>query len=209
MTKSIPLTNTMRDQFIADLLAHRYSDEGAALDSEAAALAIAVYNDLYKPAQRAAMAELPAGWLSEVTQLIIQFGAFGGYTYLALDGGESNRSESFIKRKKPDAKPIALRVAHKHTTGCAKVYAPEHHFTATFRTIEERRKDLSDRMRQARSQIKAVVYSVSSTKMLRERWPEASAFVARLERAVPPALPAVPLSSLNASLGLPPAEVRP
>lgn len=209
MSKSIPLTNMMRDRFIRDLLGHRYADEIAALESEAAAFALAIYNDIYKSAQRAAMADLPAGWMPEVTSLAIQFGDSSGYTRLSFDGTHTYHGEWSGLRKKSDAKPATMRMAHKHTTGCAKVYAPEHRFTATFRSIEERKKDLAERVRDSRTQIKAVVYAVSSTKMLRERWPEASAFVARLERAVPPALPAVPLSSLNASLGLPPTEVRP
>ncbi|MCL8385528.1 Nmad5 family putative nucleotide modification protein [Xanthobacter aminoxidans] len=209
MSKSIPLTNMMRDRFITDLLGHRYADEIAGLESEAAALALAVYNDIYKPAQRAAMADLPAGWMAEVSNFAIQFGDSNGYTHLSFDGVHGYRGEWSALRKKSEAKPIAMRVAHKHTTGCAKVYAPEHRFTATFRSIEERRKDLAKRVQESRTQIKAVVYSVSSTKMLRERWPEASAFVTRLERIVPPRLPSVPLSSLNASLGLPPTEVRP
>lgn len=63
--------------------------------------------------------------------------------------------------------------------------------------------DLESSLKGIKANVKAVVYSVNSTKRLVEVWPEAAELIPSDIEVVRAALPAINFTSLNASLGIP------
>jgi len=72
-----------------------------------------------------------------------------------------------------------------------------------FLDAEKIAEDLDSSMKGIKENVKAVVYSVNSTKRLVEVWPEAAELIPSDIEVVRAALPAINFTSLNASLGIP------
>lgn len=209
MTKSVPLTNIMRDSFIVALLHHRFDDEAAEMCVEEAALADAVYLDIYKPSIRAKMQELPREYLPEGEAIAAKFGeGRDDFVSLRFAGRVISLGRPSANFPKAPPKKQTRRMSAKHTgpwsVPCAKVYPPEHKLVTRVMEHVAKRQDTSERISEASEQIRAIVWTATSTKQLRARWPEAEPFIAALEaKAAKPALPAPPMAKLNAILGLP------
>lgn len=72
-----------------------------------------------------------------------------------------------------------------------------------FLDAEKALQDLESSSRSIEENVKAVVYSVSSTKRLVEVWPEAAELIPSDIEVVRAALPAIDFNNLNASIGIP------
>lgn len=72
-----------------------------------------------------------------------------------------------------------------------------------FLDAEKALQDLESSSRSIEENVKAVVYSVNSTKRLVEVWPEASELIPSEIEVVRAALPAIDFNNLNASIGIP------
>lgn len=196
--KSVTLDTSRRERFTGDLLRHRFSKDVTALAAEYAVLADLVYLDVYKPAVRAKMAELPAGWLPEARAIEVQF-AENAYVMLRFNGF----IDGFPFHEWPDPLAVPGRRIAQSKSRCAKAYEAGHKLAMQFAEISARRTQLLHEAKEAKRQITAVLSGVRTTKQLRDAWPEAAPFVSPLD--APPKrvhLPAQPLSQLNAVLGL-------
>ena len=72
-----------------------------------------------------------------------------------------------------------------------------------FLDAEKALQDLESSSRSIEENVKAVVYSVNSTKRLVEVWPEAAELIPSDIEVVRAALPAIDFNNLNASIGIP------
>lgn len=198
---STRLTNDLRDTIATDILRHRFNEQVDALIADRAALADAVYNDIYRKADREKMEALPKGWLPEETNIGVQFGAPGS-RYESLEfSGQFYGKLSALRAKREDER-VTRRVPHKHRSGCVKVYEEAHKLAIRHQEIDARQSALMAEYDAASRQTKAALVSVSTIKRLIEVWPEVAPFAARHEDA-PRQLPAVPTEKLNEMLGLP------
>ena len=195
---SVRLTTDLRERLCNDLLRHRFSKEFADLMKERAALAHAVWNDIYKPSERAIIEGLPAGWLPEFPSISVRFGPFG-YETLPFNGDYCDLRFLLPDRKAPEQMMVRMAARHK---GCAKVYDVGHKLEARHAKVKDAYKDFNERLKTARREITSVVGSVSTTGRLKEVWPEAAPFLAPIEKSAP-SLPAPPIAALNKTLGLP------
>src|SRR3990167_10179448 len=84
---SVRLTTDIRSRVAGEILKHRFAGEIGKLLDDRAALAKAVYDDLYRTKDRKIIEGLPKGWLREDHTIKAQFGAsvdeipFDGHHY--------------------------------------------------------------------------------------------------------------------------------
>jgi len=195
---SVRLNNDLRESFCNSLLRHRFSEEFAGLMKDRAALANAIWLDLYKPSERATIESLPAGWMPEFPDISVRFGPYG-YERLFFNGDPQDLRFLLPNGKAPE--PVLIRMAAKHN-GCAKVYDTGHKLQVRHAALKDAEKDFHARLKTAQREMAAVIGSVSTTARLKEIWPEAAPFVSAIEKSSP-ALPAPPIADLNKTLGLP------
>lgn len=196
---SARLTKQIREAITKAALTHRFRDEVNALIDAKADFGRAVYDDLYKKADRQKMAELPAGWLPENDGVGIQFGtSFSRVYFSGCVYGSIMRATDY---KRSDN----LRLLSKHASGCAKVYDAVHKLSATHEGLRSREGDLKAAYDGAERQMTAALNAVTTVKRLIETWPEIAPFAAKYETEAP-YLPALPTSQLNRILDLPVSE---
>lgn len=191
--RSTRLTTDIRDTIAKRLLQHRFAKEYAALVSHRAALAVAFYNDIYKPKDRRVIEGLPKGWLPTAAALRIQVA--GSVTEVAFSGARWGDPAGFT------AEPTFLPVADKHMRGVAATYEASHRLAIRYAELRDRSSYYRSAVTEARRQVVAALEAATTTGKLREIWPEAAPFCAPFEKA-PSRLPAVPTARLNEMLGL-------
>lgn len=195
---SIRLTTADRESIAKGMLKHRFAKDAARLVKDRAAFALAVYEDIYKPKDRAAMEALPKGWLPEKDHIAVKFA--DKFTQLPFSGCVSL---GYDYRDLASVEAINRRVIGKHANACAAVYEATHKLAIRYELLSQRRSAFKQELREAETQITAALGSVTTTNRLLELWPEASPFVASLGVKAATALPALPTDKLNAMLGLP------
>lgn len=181
---AVRLTNFIREQILNALLKHSFEARENDLKERKQAFAKEIYNDIYPPKVRAAMAALPAGFLPTDKYLRV---AFEGGSYTRVCFGER------------------LPIAKAHEYNAAKVYPPEHPFTARFIALDREEKDLEREKDEAKNNAKAVLESVTTVKKLIDVWPEVETFARPYAAESTSRAVALPIRELNAMLGLPPA----
>jgi len=181
---AVRLTNFIREQILAAVLKHAFEAREKDLKERKQAFAKEIYNDIYPPKVRAAMAALPEGFLPTSDYLKV---SFEGGSYTRVDFGES------------------LPIANDHMYSAAKVYPPEHPFTARFIALDREEKDLKREKDEAKNNAKAVLESVTTVKKLIDVWPEIETFARPYAAESTSRAVALPVRELNARLGLPPA----
>lgn len=198
---STRLTNDLREKIAADILRHRFNEQVDELIADRAALAEAIYNDIYRKSDREKMEALPKGWLPEEVNIGVQFGASGS-RYENIDFNGHIYGKLGALRTKRDDERVTRRVLHKHRTGCAKVYEETHKLAVRHQDIDARWSAMKAEYDAASRQTMAALASVSTIKRLLEAWPEVAPFALKYEDA-PRQLPSVPTDKLNEMLGLP------
>jgi hypothetical protein len=200
---SIRLTNEIREEITTAMLRHRFSTELSALVADRAEFALAVYSDLYKPADRKRIADLPDGWLP--TDTAIKYHAGTSYETTPFNGRFYGSLNSSLPVTKDAAKSVSMPFASKHHRTCVATYEATHKLAIRHAELQARFKDISDRHGTAESQVKAALSRASTTGRLIELWPEVAPFCKSYEAAAP-ALPTIRTAALNAMLDLPVSE---
>jgi hypothetical protein len=182
-SNSIRLTNYDRDAVIAAALEASFKDRSAALKAAADKLGRRCYEVVFSAPLRKSAAAMPAGWLSLDTCL--RFNVAGMDVRLSLLGE-------------------GLPVPHRASGYCERLGAiTDEDTVAAIRAHQKATEDLKDEQRKARSSLKALLYSVSTLKALRELWPEGEPFFVGLDsKSGAPGLPAPQITELNALLGI-------
>jgi hypothetical protein len=200
---SIRLTTEIREEITVAMLRHKFSAELAELVADRAAFALAVYNDLYKPADRKRIADMPKDWLP--TSSDIKYRCGHSYESTPFDGRFYGGLNSSLPKAKEAAKAIHMSFASKHVRTCVSSYDANHKLSIRHTELQARFKDISDRHSTAKSQVKAALARASTTGRLIELWPEVAPFCKPYEAAAP-SLPMIRTAALNAMLDLPVSE---
>lgn len=200
---SIRLTNEIREEITTAMLRHRFSTELSALVADRADFALAVYNDLYKTADRKRIADLPGGWLP--TDSGIKYLCGTSFETTPFNGRFYGSLNSSLPETKDASKSICMPFASKHHRTCVATYEATHKLAIRHAELQNRFKDISDRHSTAASQVKSALSRASTTGRLIELWPEVEPFCKGYEAAAP-SLPSIQTSKLNALLDLPVSE---
>jgi hypothetical protein len=168
MTKSIRLTNQVREEILQKLLDKGFSAKKKEIEARRNELSIKVYNDVFSKKDRDLMQSLPQGWLPEISEMKVQFGG--------TSSGVCQREFQ-----------TPVRMPYKHVYSCStnvlKVYEDSHKFTIEHDKITDDTKVFCSERVKAEAQTKAVLYSCNTTKALKEAWPEISSIVEAYEPA--------------------------
>jgi hypothetical protein len=197
---SARLTKEIREAITKDLIKHRFEDTVKDVYAQRAALADAVYRDIYTKAQREQIEALPEGMLPSVDDLSVNFGTsytnvyFSGYTYGDL-----------TKVISADRTGCYRRVWYKHKSGSVKVYDATHKLAIEYDRLQGVKADLEKEIDAARRASMGAMASVGTVKRLIEAWPEIAPFAKRFD-AERPSLPMIQTDRLNDILGLPVSE---
>lgn len=95
-----------------------------------------------------------------------------------------------------------LRFIRMHSNA-KPTLAADHPLVQKFLDAEAKVQELDSSAKGIEANVKAVVYSVNSTKRLVEVWPEAAELIPSEIEVVRAAVPAINFESLNASIGIP------
>ncbi len=152
---AVRLTKLIREQILNALLKHSFEAREKGLKERKQAFAKEIYNDIYPPKVRAAMAALPAGFLPTDNDLTVSF-----------EGGGCPRAD-FGER---------LPIAKAHEYNATKAYPPEPPFTARFIPLDREEKDLKREKDEAKNNAKAVLERGTTVKKLIDAWPEVETF---------------------------------
>ena len=197
---SARLTKEIREAITTDLIKHRFESAVKEVYAQRAALADAVYRDIYTKAQREQIDALPEGMLPTVDDVSVNFGTsythvyFSGQTYGAL-----------IKVASAVREGTSRRVHYKHKSGSVKVYDATHKLAVEYDRLSGVVSDLVKEIDTARLASLAAMASASTIKRLIEAWPEVEPFAKRFDTERP-SLPMVQTDQLNKILDLPVAE---
>lgn len=206
-TTSVRLTTAARDKIAEAMLVHRFGDEAMALVGRRAALATGIYQHVYDAAMRAKMAKLPKGWMPTANSIYAQFGPeretfrFDGHTNMDIE-----RMTRRVRKMQSREVEFVIPYNDDQRGSSRAIFDANSSFYAARETIRAEEADLRERYRSAQKQVDAALYAVTTTGRLREVWPEAAPFIALVEPATAPALPAVPVEKLNEMFRLPVAE---
>lgn len=194
------LTKEIREAIAKDLIKHRFEDAVKSLYAKRAALADAVYRDLYTKAQRDQIDALPEGMLPTTDDISVNFGTaytrvyFSGHTYGDLNKiVHADRASSY------------RRVHYKHKDGSVKVYEATHKLAIEHERLSGVMSDLVKQIDEARRAAMVAMASVGSVKRLIEAWPEIEPFAKRFDTERPQ-LPMTQTDQLNKILDLPVSE---
>jgi hypothetical protein len=200
---SVRLTKEIREEITAAMLCHRFGRELSKIVKERAAFAQAVYDDLYKAADRKRISDLPEDWLPSSST--IKFRAGTDYMELPFNGHFYGPLNASLPEADRAAESGFKPFASKHARTCVAAYDANHKLAIRFAALQSKFKDVTDRHSAAESQIKVALNKASTTARLIELWPEAAPFCKAYEAAAP-SLPSIPTGALNAMLDLPVSE---
>jgi hypothetical protein len=192
-----------REQITRAVLTHRFGAAALVLVNDRAALAAAIYDDLYPAAVRRKMKALPAGWLPFEEGITIQFGdSSRNYETLPFNGAVYGSASRVLE---DPLERVSKLVGYSHSRNCAKVYETGHAFCETYQALKARRVELEREIEAASRQTESAIASVSTFGKLLEMWPEIAPFAAPYDNEPAP-LPALPTATLNTLLRLPVSE---
>jgi len=182
--QSVRLTEDMRRDITAALLAHKLEKREAAHVATSAKLALRIYQHAFSAADRRKMQELPEGWLPTCTHIDVRMGGeFHRFNFGVADKAGKWPSQRFPSVRKSEDFIIEVR------SDIGQAIAAYRDETAA--------------LKEARNELKAkasgILSSVTTTARLAEVWPEVVAFIPKY---VPRQLPAVRRDELNAAFGL-------
>lgn len=197
---SVKLTNAHRDEILKRVLAHAFKAEAEKIRDDFAALAGAVYDDVFSAAERKQMEALPQGWLPTDDDISVRLGS--DYRYLKFNGRNA-RVDDLVPCV--PAKETLRRFPASKISSCCKVYEASHPLTVRFRELENARDDLLLRVSDATAKTRAALNRATTLARLVEGWPEIEPFTTFIPTDRP-ALPAIQTDVLNGLLDLPVAE---
>lgn len=187
------LTNHHRDAIANAAAAYAFDPKAAALSKTEDMLAREAYELLFPLSQRVAVKALPKFWFNHVNSLI--FNVNGAKITLKFLGdavpapavsklGSGNPANGYSPVGAVPAGDLAERIM-KHV---------------------DARDSLAKERKAARTDLRAMLGTITTDKQLREAWPEGEEFYSKFS-AAPVSLPAVSMADINKRFGLPPETV--
>ena len=187
------LTNHHRDAIANAAAAYAFDPKAAALSKTEDMLAHEAYELLFPLSQRVAVKALPKFWFNHVNSLI--FNVNGAKITLKFLGdavpapavsklGSGNPANGYSPVGAVPAGDLAERIM-KHV---------------------DARDSLAKERKAARTDLRAMLGTITTDKQLREAWPEGEEFYSKFS-AAPVSLPAVSMADINKRFGLPPETV--
>ena len=163
--RSTKLTKDCRISILNQIIKESFSDKVEEVEEERRAFSEVVYNDLYDEKTRRVMESLPEGWLPKSDHFFIQFGSDGtGYCRRAFSS------------------PKLFLAKHKEGHHqCLKVYDGGHELSKLHADLTRRIGELKDTRDNAQNQARAILNSCSTTKQLKDCWPEITKYVEQYE----------------------------
>lgn len=194
------LTNDIRDAIVRAVITNRFLKDVEALRDEWSTLAVMTYDDIYDDKTQRKMKNLPNGWLPETDTITVELGS--SHTRLTFD--PYMRGFGLVKIDGP-SKTTKKRVpSSDNSHRVVKQYEASHPLAKKRDELAGRSTDLKELIDSATTGARQMVHSVSTMKKLLEQWPEVEPFAQPyIDKPSAATLPAVPISSLNAKLGLP------
>lgn len=198
---SVKLTKTHREEILKRAIQHAFKDEVLALMSKFAKLANDVYEDVFSAADRKKMEALPEGWLPGDSEIRVTFGS--EHTWLKFNGrnGYMLEVECVWPTEQHRRFPTSKR------SKVCKVYDARDAMSVRYEELINARKDLSNRVSEARSNAMAALNRATTLQRLLEGWPEIEPFTRFIPRDRP-SLPAIKTDVLNTLLDLPITEEK-
>jgi len=197
---STRLTKEIREAIANDLVKHRFEAAIKELYEQRAALADAVYRDLYTKAQREQIEALAEGVVPMADEISVNFGT--SYTHVYFSG----YAYGDLNKVLPGSRSTGLRrIYYKHMNGSAKVYDATHKLSIEYDRLSGVLADLVKDVDAARRAALGAMASVATIKRLIEAWPEVEPFARRFDVELPQ-LPMVQTEQLNKILDLPVSE---
>lgn len=193
---STKLTNWIREQIVADLMAHRFTKACDKLVKDRAALAVKVYRDFYPRALLAKIEALPEGWLVSDNDIHASFS--GRVDGLPFNGGVYGA----VGKYRTSTEAVSRPFLSKDYGRVVAVYDAAHPLAVLHAELSARQNEIVTQIDAAKRQAVAAVNSATTINRLIELWPEVEPFARKHESAKVP-LPALPTSELNALLDLP------
>lgn len=193
------LTNDLRDAIARKLIKHAHQASADAVAAQVAAFADAAYRHALTGDQIATINALPDGWLQVRNRIDVSVGYyrdmvhFSGHFSGAGDGIDTPLS-------------AGRRVVDWIYRNGVQIEAD----TPLAAQWEKMRAAISahaDRVKVDRRNIDSALRAVATVEKLIEVWPEAAPFASGCLAKPQPKLPAIPVATLNAALGLPVGEV--
>lgn len=206
MTATFRLNADHRTTIKHRLLKHKFSDLVEALYVEKRLFAAWVYEDVFTPAERKRMNDLPDGWLKTDSDIKVQFGEsvdtlqFNGAFHYGYS--EREKMAGFIAIIKKPADYEYKRMPWKRIDQVCRVYEATSTFAIVHERLQNAQKDLFKSIVDIAGTINASLNQIVSSKQLLEKWPEVAPFIDGLYE--PPAkVPAIRPDVLNEMLDLP------
>lgn len=198
------LNKVSRAKIVTALLEHKFAAPIVALTQQRAALAQAVYEDIYSTAQRQMMTALPSGWLPTESCVTVKFAA--SHARIHFDGS-FNSTPSYsetLRRLTPrtDGTHARLFAYQDSRGGLNKVYDANHSLAVRYAEIDGDARKLAEQIAQAEAVATQAVNRFNSVARLVDSWPEIAPFVPQSAGTVPN-LPAMVAADLNAVFDLP------
>ncbi|SFJ68625.1 Nmad5 family putative nucleotide modification protein [Methylobacterium brachiatum] len=183
---SVRLTNQDRDNVVKAAIQASFTDRHRALKVEEDRLARRCYDAVFSEKVRKAVAVIPAGWLRADTCLRFNVGGMNIRLDVAGEG---------------------LRVPSQQWN-CERLgNVADESLIAEVQAFLQARDGLKAEREKAQQSLKALLYSVTTLRALRDLWPEGEPFFRGLaSKTGAPGLPAPQIAELNAMLGLPAPE---
>lgn len=176
------LTNMKVNGILSRLLEHKYNDLLEKLREDKMQLAQDIYNFVFDEKARNLMATLPADWLPLTSGVSFCVGDEQDYRHLEL------RED--------------LPVPYGKHAGCMVVLDRNSELGTRALELKERAVEISRQRQEDKKNALAILSSVTTIPALLRLWPEVAPFIETNEKPRPK-LPAVPITDLNKSFGLP------
>jgi hypothetical protein len=182
------------------ILTYRFKKDADTLVRRYRKLALDIYNDIYSESLRKKMAELPAGWLPQVTHFSMSFA--GDYATLYFDGprfgNTYNYGTHFNERDEAETKYVML---DKDRKGAVKYFDANDKFTDEYRELRNLSKDFESSLKEGYNKIQQAFRLSTTVQGLKIKWPEVTPFLGDLDTVS--MVPALPLADLNQYFELP------
>lgn len=127
----------------------------------------------------------------------VEFGLYSGWNHNFNLGGRTVSLPSMDSL--PANYSYLLRLAPRERI----VFPANHKLVEAYFTIQDEVKELETSRDKVRQEVKAMVYSVNTTKRLVEVWPESAELIPAANQVAKVGLPAINVASLNAAIGIP------
>lgn len=198
------LNKNLRAQIVNALLKHTFKAQIDELVQKRAALALDVYRDIFTPAERRTMSELPKGWLPKSVSISVKHAS--DFTTHHFNGciRQIKADHENITNLQGSISNVEMLITHAlYCNSCAKVYEPDHSLSVRNEKLQAELMKLCEEINNAKSVAVGIVGRFGSVATLIKSWPEIEPFVPVIRSAGAVNLPALVPADLNGIFKLP------